>query len=420
MARRGFFAELQRQIRNAERERGREARDSARRHASLVRELEQHRKAAERAQAAATRASEAERKRLDKEAKQALLAAREAEVRTRNQMLEDAYHQIDSLLAWTLEHDDYVDLASLKSCAQHPPFDRPDLEMPLPPPDLVPDPPRPLLQLPVPPRGLSVLFGKRRYAEAVELAEREHERALKLWASEKSDAEKMRASRLAQHAVDELARAESLAKERERYAAECTARVAEAEENNRRLEQLIGNLGYGTADAIQEYFSIVLSNSAYPEHFPVEHEFEFDAATAELALKVSVPAPSDLPTVKAYKYSKGTDEIVLTSLSQKDCRERYTNAVCQVALRSFHEIFEADRRGLISTIALEVGTNANDPATGRVAWIPFIIGAAERDVFTAFDLLTVVPAMTLAKLGAAVSKNPYALVSADRSGVRRA
>ena len=77
------------------------------------------------------------------------------------------------------------------------------------------------------------------------------------------------------------------------------------------------------------------------------HEFEFDPSTAELRLRVSVPPPSEVPTVKGYKYKKSADEITSTSLSQKECRERYASAVHQVALRSFHEVFESDRRGLI-------------------------------------------------------------------------
>ena len=94
-----------------------------------------------------------------------------------------------------------------------------------------------------------------------------------------------------------------------------------------------------------------------------------------------IPPPSSIPNVKLYKYKKTTDEITATNLSQKDAKERYSNAVYQVGLRSFHEIFEADRRGLIKTIALEVGTNETDPATGKVGFIPFLAAAAEREVF---------------------------------------
>jgi restriction system protein len=94
----------------------------------------------------------------------------------------------------------------------------------------------------------------------------------------------------------------------------------------------------------------VLSNSVYPEHFQVSHEFEFEQATAELRLRVLVPEPSEVPEIKAYKYSKASDDITSTTLSQKECRERYAGAVHQVALRSFHEVFESDRRGLILSV----------------------------------------------------------------------
>jgi restriction system protein len=134
---------------------------------------------------------------------------------------------------------------------------------------------------------------------------------------------------------------------------------------------------------------------------------------------VVLPAPSDIPTIKSYRYQKSTDDISSAVLSQKECRDRYAGAVHQVALRSFHEIFESDRRGLIKTISLEVGTKTIDPATGLPTSVPFVIAAAERESFRSFDLSAVVPALTLGRLGAAVSKNPFGLVPAERAGVRR-
>ena len=220
-------------------------------------------------------------------------------------------------------------------------------------------------------------------------------------------------------ARNEVRRLETLKSERERYAMECTARESEATDRNNKLDELITNLGYGTGDAVQEYVSIVLSNSVYPENFQVTHDFDFDPSTAELRLRVLVPGPSEIPEIKSYKYTKATDEIVSTSLSQKECRERYAGAIHQVALRTFHEVFESDRRAHIKTISLEVGTNTIDPATGKPTYVPFVIAAAERESFNAFDLSAVVPALTLGRLGAAVSKNPYSLVSAERAGVRR-
>ncbi len=84
-----------------------------------------------------------------------------------------------------------------------------------------------------------------------------------------------------------------------------------------------------------------------------------------------------------------------------------------------HEIFEADRRGLIKTISLEVGTNTIDPATGRRGYILFVAVGSERKSFLELDLSNVVPTATLAHLGASVSKNPFGLVATEASGVRR-
>ena len=404
MALRGLLSEFERQARAADRERK-----------AAIRQAEQARKAEKQAQAQLARAAEAERKRLAKQAREAHIAAMEAEVEVRNLELAEIYQEIDSLLAWTLDVDDHVDLNTLRSVAEHPPFDRPDLETAIPVPRPIPDPQEPVGPPLAAPTGILGFFGRKKYAKAAEA----YERALAEWRAELTRLSAVRKAAAEEHAAMEAQRLSALEVARARHTAECTARDVEAAEHNKMLDELIVNLGYGTADAVQEYLRIVLSNSVYPSHFPVKHEFQFDPATAELQLQVLVPAPDTLSDIKAYRYIKSSDEITGTSLSQKARRDRYTGAVHAVALRSMHEVFEADRRGLVKTISLEVGTETIDPATGREAYIPFVATCAERDSFLEFDLSSVVPAATLAHLGAAISKNPFGLVPADATGIRR-
>ena len=70
-------------------------------------------------------------------------------------------------------------------------------------------------------------------------------------------------------------------------------------------------------------------------------------------------------------------------------------------------------------ISLEVGTEDIVPAIGKISYIPFLAVAAERDTFIEFDLSAVIPVETLKHLGAAISKNPYGLVAANITGIRR-
>jgi restriction system protein len=419
MGRRGFFAELQYQSRLVARERERQTRTAVRAHQAAVRALDQAQRQQAQTRARLARAMAQDRKRLEREANESHLATMEAEVEERNLRLAELYDDIDSLLSSTLTVDDYVDLNSLRLTASHPAFDRGDLEAALPPPLREPHPPEPSYQEPAVPTGLAAFFTKKKHLAAVEEARRTHEAAIHDWRAECQRRDLRYTANLETHARNEGLRLEELAAERRRYEQECNAREDEVTERNRRLDDLIANLGYGTTEAVQEYVSIVLSNSAYPAHFLVSHEFSFDPGSAELRLKVLVPEPGALPTTKAFKYAKSADEIVATDLPQKATRDRYAGAVCQVALRSLHEVFESDRRGLIRTVSLEVGTEAIDPATGRPIYVPFVVTAAERETFLSFDLSAVVPAMTLERLGASVSKNPSSLTPAQTTGVRR-
>lgn len=419
MARRGFFAELQHQSRVAAREREKRDKQATQHHLATVRFEEQARKAEERAISQLAKISEAERKRLEKEARDARVAAKEAEVIERNSQLEAIYEDLESLLSSSLAVDDFVDLTSLRSTAKYPPFDRRDLEIPLPSPKPIQDPAEPRLILPTQPSGIFGIFGKKKFSESVETVRNAHKQALVDWHAKCEYFKSCRQAAEKARDLEEAQRLEALRLERQRYAHECAKREEEANELNKDLDDLIANLGYGTVDAVQEYVSIVLANSVYPNHFKVHHEFEFDPATAELRLQAVVPGPNDLPNIKAYKYTKSTDEISSISLSQKECRDRYAHAIHQVALRSFHEIFEADRRGLIQTISLEVGTNAVDPAVGHKVYVPLVIAGAERKQFLSFDLSSVIPNLTLGRMGAALSKNPFGLVPTERQGVRR-
>ena len=411
--RRGFLAEIQHQNRLAEQRQ----RTAMREQTAAVRRNEQARKAAERAAAAATRASDADRKRLEKDAAAAHVAAQQAEVDVMNAKLAAQYDRVDSLLEATLDVDDYVDLKDLRRTVDHPPFDRADLRHPIPAPPALPDPELPIFQ---PPESPSGLFGrKKKLAEAQARAEAAFAHAQASWEYEVQQLPEMRRQLAEQHAAQEQARQEALRVEVDRYKEECVRRENEIAEHNAAVDLFITNLSYGAVDAVQEYIGIVLANSIYPDGFTVEHEAEFDPDSAELSLRVLIPGPDTIPTVKAYRYVKSSDEITHVALAQKDAKARYTGVIHQVALRTLHEVFEADRRGLVRGISLEVGTETINPATGRETYIPMAAVAASRDSFSELDLSAVVPAATLEHLGATISKNALGLSPITGSGVRR-
>ncbi len=421
MARRGFFAEMNYQTQQAEKRRRQQLAATYRAHAAAERQAEQSRKAAERARAAASQACAADQKAAEKEAARLHVEARLAEVASLNADLASDLEEIDGLLAWTLEVDDYVDLEELKvNEVEHPPFIPRALGSPAPALPEVVYPPEPVYQEPPAPSGLGAAFGgKKKHQEAIQQATAAHDAAYRAWHEQVTAMHAAYVARQASRQQAEEERLTKLAAAEAAYQEECRRREAEAEARNQELAKLVNELAFDVESAIQEYVGIVLSNSVYPEVFPVRHDHQFNLDTRELALTTTVPEPSAVPSVKEYKYVKAKDEITPTSLPVKAQKDRYANAVWQVAVRTLHEIFEADRAGKIHSISLTVGVDRVAPATGRPETVPLVVVAADREAFSEFDLANVVPQATLTHLGAAMSKSPFDLTPADTSrGVR--
>ena len=402
---RGFFAELNYQAQQAEKRRVQQLDAAYRAQAAAERRAEAARKAAERARAAAARASVADQKAAEKEAARLHVESQLAEVVSRNGDLKNDYAEIDGLLASTLQVDDYVDLESLKiTKVDHPPFEPGALGVVEPALPSLTYPPEPAFQ---PPAPLGALAGKKKKEAALEQAKVTHQQAVQRW---QERCQKMYTDYLAAQEDwkgREAKRVEKVAAVRAVYDQECREREAQAEAHNQELAQLINGLAFDVEDAIQEYVGIVLSNSTYPECFPVTHAHKFDLPTRELTLLATVPEPSVVPAVKEYKYVKAKDEVAATALPVKAQKDRYASACWQVAVRTLHEVFEADRAGKIHSIALSVGVDRVAPATGLPETIPLVVVAADRETFSAFDLANVVPDATLSHLGAAMSKSPY-------------
>lgn len=407
--RRGFFAELQHQQRLAEQRQRREQAAAVREYNRAVREHERAVRDHERA----VREHDKALVRVHQEMQRA-----SAEMMTAEAV--DTFEQIDSILASTLDVDDYVDIDSLKQAVEHPPFGHDDLVRPLPAPKLEPPPAEPKFEPPPEPTGLRKVFSKKAHAEAIEAARVAWAASHQQWADYVHRVLPAKNRELqAQHAAAEKVRREKLTAAEAAYQQQCAERERAVHEANARLDAFRQALAVGDPDAVDEYVGLVLSNSVYPEAFQVDHDYSFDAGFGELTVDVTVPPPADIPTVKSYKYVAASDEIRETRCTQKEQRDRYNGAVAAVAVRTFHEIFEADRQERIKTVSLTVKTTAINPGTGLEEEFVFVRAAADRDEFTRFELANVDPAETLAHIRSSVSKNAFGLkpVSTAR-GVR--
>jgi len=103
---------------------------------------------------------------------------------------------------------------------------------------------------------------------------------------------------------------------------------------------------------------------------------------------------------------KSKDEITTSKRPLTQRKGLYASITAQIALRTIHELFEADRTKQLETIVFSGFVESINRATGRDQRTCLISVRTTRDVFTAIDLAKVDPILCLKNLNAAVSKSP--------------
>ncbi len=247
-----------------------------------------------------------------------------------------------------------------------------------PPPPLVAEPEPVFVETP-PPTGLSGVFGgKKKHAQATQQARASFGLAYETWRTRAAELPARQMQQQRDHKEAEAHRQSRLAQERAAHTAECDRITAEVNDGNKTIDRLKLDLDRGLEYAVQEYIGIVLGKSIYPDAFPVEHDFEFDSASGEVTVTVLVPAPDTLPSEREFRYVKSRSEISSSLLPKTEQRQRYSNAVYQVALRTLYELFGSDDHGWVRTVALTVACDATDPATGFIERRTFVTFPADR------------------------------------------
>lgn len=402
-----IIRDIERSSRRAAAERRRRHAAAVRAHNAAIRNAERARREADRARVAHARAAEAQRKAAEKEAARLYLESRLAETDEMNAALAANYDDIDTILEWTLGYDDFVDLRTLKLVTAHPPFEPGDLGTATAVPHLT-QPVQPTWTEPAPPTGMAAAFGgKKRHALARNAAYAAYEEEVKKWQETVRDRHAAHQVEVERHKVAEAERVKRLAAAQAVYQQECADRDALTAMHNQKIDEFIGDFRAGKQSAVEDYVQLVINNSVYPETFGIERIHSFDATTGCLRLTVGVPEPSTLPKLKGHRYVKSTDTIIATDLPMTQRKARYANAVHQVALRSIHEIFEADREGIITRVALTVDVGRLSPAHGKYERVPLVFATVARQQFEKIDLKHVVPATALEHLGASVSTSPW-------------
>jgi len=164
-------------------------------------------------------------------------------------------------------------------------------------------------------------------------------------------------------------------------------------------------------DAVVEYCDLVLSSSKYPDYFPQEFDLEYQPSAKLLIVDYTLPAPDDLPTVKAVKYIANKDALEEQTLSASASAKLYDDTIYQVVLRTIHELFEADTANALKTAVFNGIVTSVDRRTGKHVTACVLSLRAERDEFQSINLAHVDPKACFKSLKGVGSAKLHGLVA---------
>lgn len=158
-------------------------------------------------------------------------------------------------------------------------------------------------------------------------------------------------------------------------------------------------------EMIKKYCELVLSNSLYPEMFPQEFELNFQAVGGVLIVDYMLPDLDQLPTLTEVKYVAARHEFTEKHLTENQKTKLYDEVIYQIALRTIHELYEADTIEVLSTIVFNGYVTALNRATGHFETNCILSLQAGRNEFLAINLHSIEPKTCFKQLrGVAASK----------------
>ena len=146
-----------------------------------------------------------------------------------------------------------------------------------------------------------------------------------------------------------------------------------------------------SSKAISDYNGFILEKSNYPDYFPQEHSIDYQSNSKILIVDYALPDIDSLPNIKSVKYVATSNEFVETLIATSAITKLYDELLYQIALRTFHELYEADAINALDSIVFNGWVNSIDKSTGHRVNACIMSVNASKDEFMAINLKNVDP-----------------------------
>ncbi len=370
---RGFFAELQHQQNERQRLQARSQREHERLVNQAIREQERRHKQTARAHAELQKAQKAQHVEEKIADAAALTASVQGRVAAFKSVLANGVPRIAQIAFETLRVD-----------PAFPAFQPGQLAHPVPPPQWAQFAP------PEPAGLMAKMFGaSKQHQQLVQQRQADYQQAC------------------AQHAEREQARHHALAEAQRSHNERARAHQAAAVRTNAEVDRLEQGFAARQAEAVEDYFELVIESSPVPQDVPVDVEVAYQAEAHRLYVIRELPTVDIIPEVQEYKYVRTRDETDAKARPVKEIRQLYADLVAQLVLLTMRDMFEVQPSDLVHEVAVNGHVSTRNRATGQPERPCLVSVTATREQFDQFVLTELNAINCLRHLNALVSPHPH-------------
>lgn len=219
-------------------------------------------------------------------------------------------------------------------------------------------------------------LGKKRDTEAEERLSD----ALAYWRSAEKEANQVEAER--KSCLDSLIL---------EYDASLKSYEKRCDDQDARVDDLRSRWLEGSPDAVEQHAELVLNASEYPDWIEPDFSVAFDDQGKIIVVDYELPPMDVVPTLTEVKYVAARDEYKEKHITNAQLKKLYDSVLYQIALRTLHELFEADKAANLKLIVLNGWVTRVNPGTGNKERKCILSVQSSGEQFASLDLAQVEP-----------------------------
>lgn len=319
-----------------------------------------------------------EQKAYEKEQKALYIEGRKEETNDFNEEILYRLNEFESIISETLRVDDKISFETLYKNDEYPAYVEPYVK-PLP---ANPEPVRESFFVGI---AMEASFmekvlglGKKARLRSIEAAENAYSYALRNYES-------------AENKINELIKENEifLSSARAEYDESKRLYLQEIASHNNSIDDFKFSYFDKDKEAIEAYNTLVLERSNYSDIFPQTFNLFYVEESKELLVEYELPDVTAVPKNKEYKYTQSRDEIKGVPFKPKELNEIYSILVASIAIRTLHELFEADQGEHLDSIVFNGVVSTVDLSTGLDIRPCILTIQTRKEEFMKFDLARV-------------------------------